>query len=203
MGNQKARRRTQLVSNRSVFGGEEPALSRYMRSAFRAAAMAASVLITAASPSSANVTGTWTTTASGGSATANVLLGSAGNDTLMGGGGRDVLIGGVGADVLQAGVGASLLIADQTTYDGNPLALARLAEEWNSPLLYLARVSNLSGLSIGANTPFALTRETVRSDASVDLLFGAAGLDWFLLTGRGPAIDWFGGFAVGEEVTWL
>ena len=133
----------------------------------------------------------------------SVLLGAAGNDTLVGGVARDVLIGGVGSDVLRAGVGGALLIADQPAFEANALALARLADEWRGPQPYLTRVGNLSGLTPGPNAPHALTRSTVRSDASVDQLFGAAGLDWFMLNGRGLAIDRFAGFETGEEVTWL
>ena len=73
----------------------------------------------------------------------SVLLGGFGNDQLHGGSQRDVLIGGGGKDVLQGGAKADLLIAGTTNWDGNPTALLKIRDEWNSDRNYATRVQNL------------------------------------------------------------
>lgn len=139
----------------------------------------------------------------GGSTAANVLLGDSGNDVLLGGAGHDLLIGGAGADRLQVGAGQGILIGGATAYDADAAALTALAAEWGRPTNYGTRVNHLSGDGRGLNSPYVLTRVTVRSDGSVDRLSGGASPDWFFLTAAGPATELFANFTDGEEVTLL
>ena len=120
-----------------------------------------------------------------------VLLGAEGDDKLVGFSGRNILIGGLGADRLVGGWNDDLLIAGRTAFDiddealedGFDEVLESILAEWNSTRDYATRVANLrdgSGSTDRLNGEFFLKKgETVFDDDEVDVLTGAAGLDWF------------------------
>jgi hypothetical protein len=69
---------------------------------------------------------------------------------------------------------------------------------------YLSRVGHLSGsLAGGANGAFLLNAATMRRDASIDQLFGAAGSDWFLFAGAGRFLDQVRDASPGEVLSGL
>ncbi len=116
----------------------------------------------------------------------DVLVGGAGADTLMGGFGNDVLIGGAGIDKVYGGLNGAatntsdgnILIGDATAYDSSEAALWTVSQEWNAPLDYATRITELrSGASNSLDV--ALSSSTIANDKAVDQLFAAAGSDWF------------------------
>jgi hypothetical protein len=114
----------------------------------------------------------------------DILIGDGGNDTLMGGDGRDVLIGGIGSDRIFGNTSDDILIAGETAYDDNSLALTSLMLEWSSSNAYGDRVANLQtggGLAAGYRlTGDAGPLQTVFNDNDIDYLIGSQGQDWFL-----------------------
>jgi uncharacterized delta-60 repeat protein len=108
-----------------------------------------------------------------------ILLGGQGNDLLVGSGSRDLLIGGSGADQI-VGIGNDdVLIGGTTAWDANPDALFQQLAEWNRPdLNYAERIDHLRDGG-GLNGTYLLDEETVLHDASVDVLIGSSGMDWF------------------------
>ncbi len=77
----------------------------------------------------------------------DILLGDAGNDLLVGGAARDLLIGGVGSDCIYGDWHDDILIAGQTHWDANDIALLAIMDEWTrTDLDYVARVDNLRGI---------------------------------------------------------
>jgi Ca2+-binding RTX toxin-like protein len=120
-----------------------------------------------------------------GGAGQDLLIGGAGDDTLSGGAGRDLLIGGLGADRLFGDAAGDLLIAGTTAFDGNPAALAAILAEWTEARVNADRMANLKGTGSGprANGNYFLQASdsgaTVFDDVAVDVLTGAAGIDWY------------------------
>ena len=116
----------------------------------------------------------------------DVLLGGIGNDLLVGGAGRDLLIGGVGADRIVGNPDDDILIAGNTLFDTNDLALCAIMREWTSDRDYGTRVDNLRGSGSGdrLNAEIFFKTEgpeaTVFDDEARDLLTGSQGLDWFI-----------------------
>jgi hypothetical protein len=140
-----------------------------------------------------------------GSTANNVLIGGAGNETLVGGSGRDLLVGGLGADTLRAGNGGAILIGGTTDYDTNVAALLAIMKEWGrTDADYNTRVKHLNGsLSGGLNGSYRLTTTTVHDDATIDNLYGGAGLDWFLVGNKGQNKDRLYNQVSAEVVTAL
>jgi Ca2+-binding RTX toxin-like protein len=139
-----------------------------------------------------------------GSSGNNILLGGTGNDTLTAGFGNDILLGGLGLDNLHGGSGQNILIADQTKYDGNLGALLQLMAEWggNAGVNYLTRVQHLNGsVPGGANGAFVLNGSTVFKDTFADHVFGGTGIDWYLYTATGKAIDQVLNAVAGDVLT--
>src|SRR5205814_7818895 len=82
-----------------------------------------------------------------------------------------------------------ILVAGSTRYDSQLAALDAIMAEWSSATDYATRLEHLMGPDAGLNTvgsqgvflragPTA-AQATVYDDASVDVLTGAAGHDWF------------------------
>ena len=117
-----------------------------------------------------------------GGAGADVLVGGAGNDRLVGGLGRNVLIGGAGVDRLIGGTGDDLLIGGATIYDLDPTGLAAVRAEWASGSSYADRIAHLTGTAGGLNGGVFLTAATVPDDGVKDVLTGATGADWFVVS---------------------
>jgi hypothetical protein len=126
-----------------------------------------------------------------GSIANNVLVGGAGNDGLYGGSGRDLLIGGLGADTLRAAYGGAMLIGGTTDYDANLPALLAIMKEWGrTDADYNTRLKHLQGtLAGGLNGSYRLTATTMHDDNAIDTLLGWAGMDWFVVGGRGKQRD--------------
>src|SRR5262249_22553453 len=111
--------------------------------------------------------------------------GGDGNDNLFGGVGSDLLIGGTGADRLTGndpkakptGVGGDLLIAGNTIYDADPVALLRIVAEWSSPRSYAHRVARLQN---GVNGLPRLDASTILDDHALDQLYASQDLDWLI-----------------------
>jgi hypothetical protein len=124
-----------------------------------------------------------------GSSASNVLVGGAGNDGLTGGSGRDLLIGGLGADTLKGGGGDDILIAGPTDDDANLQALVAVMKEWvRTDADYNTRIKHLQGSqSGGLNSSYRFTATTVHDDNTTDSLYGEAGVDWFIVGGKGKA----------------
>jgi Ca2+-binding RTX toxin-like protein len=145
----------------------------------------------------------------GGSTANNVLVGGAGADALTGGSGRDLLIGGSGADTLRGGGGDDILIGGYTDYDANLTALCAIMNEWGRTAAdYNTRVKNLTdGTGSPAtrlNGSYFLTAKTVKTvydDASIDSLYGEAGMDWFFARKTGNKKDKVNDLSSGEVVT--
>jgi Ca2+-binding RTX toxin-like protein len=142
----------------------------------------------------------------GGSTANNALVGGAGADALTGGSRGDLLIGSLGADTLRGGAGDDILIGGYTDYDANLTALCAIMKEWSrTDANYTTRVNHLNGsLSGGLNGSYRLTAKTVKTvndDASVDSLFGEAGLDWFFARTSGKTKDKVNDKSSGEVVT--
>ena len=145
----------------------------------------------------------------GGSTANNVLVGGAGADALTGGSGRDLLIGGVGGDTLRGGGGDDILIGGYTVYDADLTALCAIMNEWGRTIGvgadYNTRVKNLTD---GAGSPAsrlngsyfltARTVKTVSDDATIDILYGEAGLDWFFARKTGNKKDKVNDLSTGE-----
>jgi Ca2+-binding RTX toxin-like protein len=136
----------------------------------------------------------------------SVLLGGPGDDRLHGGRKRNVLIGGAGKDVLIGGLKDNLLVAGPTAWDGNPKALLKILDEWNSNRSYATRVQNLrdgTGSAVRANDSFFLKTSgpdaTVFDDSARDVLIGGQGQDWFLAHLVGGVADVIIGRRRGEE----
>jgi hypothetical protein len=110
----------------------------------------------------------------------NILVGGNGDDTLIGGAGRDLMIGGDGADRLVGNAGDDILIAGMTQHDGNLAALCQIMNEWaRTDRSYGERISAIRD-GVGGYSGARLNTATVRDDAFVDVLTGAAGDDWLL-----------------------
>jgi Ca2+-binding RTX toxin-like protein len=124
----------------------------------------------------------------------DIVLGDAGNDLLVGGMGRDLLIGGVGSDCIYGDWHDDILIAGQTYWDANDIALLAIIDEWSrTDLDYAARVDNLRGIDnshfasrrngdyfLSADGEGAAAYATVFNDNARDTLTGGCGQDWFL-----------------------
>jgi hypothetical protein len=148
----------------------------------------------------------------GGSTANNVLVGGAGADVLTGGSGRDLLIGGVGGDTLKGGGGDDILVGGYTVYDADLTALCAIMKEWGrttgAGADYNTRVKNLTdGTGSPAsrlNGSYFLTAKTVKTvydDATIDSLYGEAGLDWFFARKSGTKKDKVNDLSTGEVVT--
>jgi Ca2+-binding RTX toxin-like protein len=139
-----------------------------------------------------------------GSVANNVLIGGAGSDWTYGGSGRDLIIGGAGGDTLFAGSGGAILVGGSTDYDANVTALLGVMKEWGrTDTDYNTRIKHLNGtLGGGLNGSYRLTKTTVHDDSVIDNLYGGAGLDWFIVGGKGkPKKDKVYGQTSGEVVT--
>jgi Ca2+-binding RTX toxin-like protein len=118
----------------------------------------------------------------------DVLIGGAGDDTLDGDNGRDLVIGGSGADRVHGNAADDILVGGFATYGNeithavNHSALDAIMAEWTrTDLTYAARVAHLLGTTGGGiNGSNLLNSSSVFGDATIDLLFGDASLDWFL-----------------------
>ncbi len=135
-----------------------------------------------------------------GLAVSTVLVGGSGNDTLYGGSGRNLLIGGAGADTLHAGSAGDILVSGYTSYDSNLTALASLMAEWDSSSSYTTRIAKLR-YGGGLNGSYVLNSTTVFNDNAIDVLYGGAGLDWFLAHTSGTHKDKIIGSTRGEVIT--
>jgi hypothetical protein len=132
-----------------------------------------------------------------------VLVGREGSDVLYGGSGRNLLIGGAGADTLYAGSAGDILIGGATSYDVDTTALAFIMAEWDrTDVDYATRVKHLNGtLSGGLNGLYLLNSATVTDDGAVDVLYGGAGLDWYIGHFSGTTPDKVNGQTGGETAT--
>ena len=132
-----------------------------------------------------------------------LLVGDGGANALTGGTGRSILIGDAGADTLTGGSGDNILIGGSTFYDNNMIALMAIFSEWTrTDLSFDRRFADLvSGNPNGLNGGYVLTRSTVLSDASADVLIGSAGLDWFFVTNKQDSIA--SGLTPGDRTTTL
>jgi hypothetical protein len=92
------------------------------------------------------------------------------------------LIGGDGADRLTGGKEGDLLIGGPTDFDGDLDALSAIMAEWTSGSSYADRIAHLTGPAAGANGTTFLNSSTVHNDGLNDVLKGAKGLDWFVLS---------------------
>jgi len=110
----------------------------------------------------------------------NLLVGGTGNDKLTGGMDRDVLIGGAGSDKLNGGLGEDLLIGGSTGFDTDLTGLTNLFNDWNSVATYAERIDTITpgGVLNGTTQLSALTIQ----DSEKDMLTGAGGLDWFVVS---------------------
>lgn len=119
----------------------------------------------------------------------DVILGGPGNDLLLGGSGRDILIGGYGADKIVGNADDDILISGGIRFDDMDVALHSIMAEWTSDRDCQIQVENISGITNGSdrlNGDYFLMMEqvgefepTVFDDGELDVLTGAAGLDWF------------------------
>src|SRR5262249_6344754 len=111
-----------------------------------------------------------------------------------------ILIGGAGADGLKGG-GENILIGDSTIFDTNMPALLAIFTEWKrTDASFEQRVSDLmSSSSKGLNGGFNLSKPSVNSDNSSDILTGSAGLDWFFITKKLDSIA--DGRSAGDHTT--
>jgi uncharacterized protein (TIGR03118 family) len=107
----------------------------------------------------------------------NVLVGGTGNDVLVGGKDRDILIGGADKDRLFGTAGDDILIGASTVDDANPAALAQILGAWTGTDTFETRVA---AIRAGTGGVPALNATTVTDDGVRDLLYGGAGLDWFI-----------------------
>jgi len=113
----------------------------------------------------------------------NLLVGGDGNDKLTGGTGRDVLIGGAGSDKLAGGASDDLLIGGKTDFDADLTGLGFLVAEWNPQTFdYATRIQHLTGTPGGLNSGRFLNATTVEDDLIKDVLTGAAGSDYFVVS---------------------
>ncbi|MCY2994346.1 MAG: hypothetical protein NTY19_41710 [Planctomycetota bacterium] len=126
----------------------------------------------------------------------DILVGGSGTDTLNGDGGagtpgRDLLFGGPGVDTLHGGGEEDLLVSGGFSYTGplNRPALDALRLAWRSQQSYADRVTELS-TGIGPSHQYQLNAGTYSSDAAVDILFGDAGQDWFVVDDPAEVMDW-------------
>jgi hypothetical protein len=119
----------------------------------------------------------------------SILLGMGGADKLYGSLGRDLLIGGGGADQLFGGGEQDLLIGAKTLFDKDAAALTRVMAEWTSFRDLSSRIANIQGTGSGDSFAARLNGSTflrgsgagatVVNDATVDVLDGQAGPNWF------------------------
>ncbi|MDB5323084.1 MAG: hypothetical protein JWN40_4715 [Phycisphaerales bacterium] len=118
----------------------------------------------------------------------DILVGGDGHDALDGGAGSDLLIGGRDTDLLYGGGAGDLLIGGRTAYDANADALTAILSEWSSARPYVTRIDNLRGVGTlpRNNGNFFLktsgAQASVFDDASIDILTGGPGRDWFFAT---------------------
>jgi len=91
------------------------------------------------------------------------------------------------------------LIGGTTSYDNNAAALAALLAEWSrTDIDYATRIAHLTGsFSGGLNGNYLLNTSTVKTDASVNNLYGGAGMDWYFA----GVLDVLFNQIVGEVVT--
>ena len=110
----------------------------------------------------------------------DILLGGDGNDKLFGGDGRDVMFGGDGADTVTGQGGDDLLLAGETDFDQNILALCKIHKEWErSDATYATRVKHITNGG-GLNGSVKLNANTAFSSTSPpDILTGGAQNDLF------------------------
>ncbi len=112
----------------------------------------------------------------------DLLVGGDGNDKLNDAGGTNVLLGGAGVDRLAGGKGDDLLIAGPTDFDNDLLALNDIVAEWTSSSTYEDRISHLTGTAGGNNGTTFLSNATVHDDGVKDVLIGAKGRDYFVVS---------------------
>jgi uncharacterized delta-60 repeat protein len=120
----------------------------------------------------------------------NVELGGSGDDLLVGGSNRDVLIGGVGADKIVGNEQDDVLIAGSTAFDANEAALLAIQSEWTSAADYDRRIAHLRNTASGGQNGsiFLIVNDTVFNDASLDVLTGDTGRDWFFANLAGSGV---------------
>ncbi|MFN0051423.1 MAG: calcium-binding protein, partial [Planctomycetales bacterium] len=117
----------------------------------------------------------------------NLIIGAAGNDTVLGGAGRDLVVGGSGSDTVRGGTDDDIVIGGTMSYYNeatrvlNQVAITAILAEWNrTDSDYTTRISRLKNGG-GLNGTYKLNSTTVvLDDGAVDILYGDAGLDWFL-----------------------
>jgi hypothetical protein len=140
-----------------------------------------------------------------GTTSGNILLGGAGNDNLTGSSGRNLLIGGLGADTLHGGTDDDIVIGNATVHDGDLVALCAVMTEWDrTDADIVTRVGHLSGSTPGGlNGAIFLDATAFLPDVASDQLFGGGGLDWFVVTASGKAVDTANDVQAGDVVTAL
>jgi hypothetical protein len=101
----------------------------------------------------------------------------------------DVLLGGADVDKLVGGSGDDLLIAGPTAFDTDLSALMDIFDEWTSGSSYADRIAHLTGTAGGVNGTAGgvngttvLSAVTVDDDLVKDVLKGAKGKDWFVVS---------------------
>jgi Ca2+-binding RTX toxin-like protein len=123
----------------------------------------------------------------------DILIGGIGNDILYGFGGRDLVFGGLGQDFVQGagfsgsavGDDSDIVVGGYVTFDLEPKKLNDLALLWRSP-----SASYEDRITAARTTTFGLRyNETVFDDWSLDYVFGATDLDWFLVESTRDNID--------------
>ena len=114
-----------------------------------------------------------------GNAGDDILVGRDGDDLLLGRGGRDLIVGGLGMDRLRGGSQDDVLIAGATVFDDDPSQLGVLLRQWRQGRNYSQRVRNVLAGTPG--TDVALNEDSVFDDLAVDLLFGDADRDLFVV----------------------
>jgi hypothetical protein len=113
-----------------------------------------------------------------GNALGNILVGGTGADLLIGGTGRSLLIGGKGNDTVQGSTADDILISGFTSFDANETALMAILAEWQRPIPFDQRVSDLtSGISAGAVVKL-VAGTTVFDDGGINVLSGGGGSNW-------------------------
>lgn len=124
----------------------------------------------------------------------NIIVGGDGADLIVGGNNRDLLIGGKGGDILFGNASDDILVAGFSAYDNNLTALRAILSEWTSSKPFAVRVANLKNLNPAPDRLngdyFLDDSATVSDDASMDILTGNAGTDWFLFNRDTGVRDW-------------
>ena len=74
------------------------------------------------------------------------------------------------------------MIAGQTDFDSDLIALGNIFAEWTSASNYADRVAHLKGDAPGLNGTTLLNATTVHNDSIKDVLVGAKGSDFFVMS---------------------